>query len=73
MVTTRPITTFFQPVKSSEIENETVHSVEAEAEAMEFDNSERCFMLVFHFLRNVTDCGLDKMHFKSKHLYVCYS
>ena len=44
--TTRQITTFFQPVKSSEIENETVNGVEAEAEAeaMEFENGERCFM-----------------------------
>ena len=40
----QPITTFFQPVKSSEIENETVKGVEAEAEAMEFENGERCFM-----------------------------
>ena len=39
-----PITSFFQPVKSSEIENETVNGVEAEAEAMEFENGERCFM-----------------------------
>ena len=40
----RPITTFYQPVKSSEIENETVNGVEAEAEAMELENGERCFM-----------------------------
>ena len=40
----RPTTTFFQPVKSSEIENETVNVVEAKAEAMEFENGERCFM-----------------------------
>ena len=33
MAKTRPITTFFQPVKSSEIENETVNGEEAEAEA----------------------------------------
>ena len=71
MATTRPITTFFQPVKSSEIENETVNGVEPEAEATEFENGEHCFMLLFHFLRNVTDCGLDKMHVRSKHLYVC--
>ena len=38
MATTRPITTFFQPVKSIEIENETVNGKEAEAEAMEFEN-----------------------------------
>ena len=57
MATTLPITTFFQPVKSSEIENETVNGVEAEAGAMEFENGERCFMLLFHFLRNVSDCG----------------
>ena len=44
MATTWQITTFFQPVKSSEIENETVNGVEAEAEAMEFENGERCFM-----------------------------
>ena len=47
MATTRPITTFFQPVKSSETENETVHGIEAEA--MEFENGEGCFMLLFHF------------------------
>ena len=40
----RPITQFFQPVKSRKIENETVNDVEAEAEAMEFENGERCFM-----------------------------
>lgn len=39
MATTRPIITFFKAVKSSEIEHETV--VEAEAEAMEFENSYR--------------------------------
>ena len=39
MTTTRPIATFFQPVKSSEIENETVNGEESEAEAMEFENS----------------------------------
>ena len=38
MATTRPITTFFQPVKKIEIENETVNGKEAEAEAMEFEN-----------------------------------
>ena len=38
MATTRPITSFFQPVKSSEIENETVNGEEAEAEAMECEN-----------------------------------
>jgi len=74
MATTRPITgTFFQPVKSSEIENEPVTSngVEVEAEGMEFENGERCFLLLFHFLRNITECGLGKMHVSSKHLYVC--
>ena len=38
MATTRPIITFFLPVKSSEIKNETVNGEEAEAEAMEFEN-----------------------------------
>jgi len=71
MATTRPITTFFQPVKSRDIENETVDGVEVEAKALEFENGERCFMLLFHFLRNATECGLDKMHVRSKHLYVC--
>ena len=33
MAISRPITTFFQPVKSSDIENETVNGEEAEAEA----------------------------------------
>ena len=48
------------------------NGIEAEAEAMEFESGERCFMpLYFHFLRNVTDCGLDKMRVRSKHLYVC--
>ncbi|RMX36797.1 hypothetical protein pdam_00008982 [Pocillopora damicornis] len=40
MAATRLITTFFQPVKSSEIENETVNGEEAETEAMEFENVE---------------------------------
>ncbi|PFX15308.1 hypothetical protein AWC38_SpisGene20474 [Stylophora pistillata] len=42
MATTRRITTFFQPVKYSEIENETVkgEEAEAEAEAMGFGNVE---------------------------------
>ncbi|KAK2547843.1 hypothetical protein P5673_032124 [Acropora cervicornis] len=40
MATTRPITTFFQAVKSSEIENETVNGLETEDEAMEFENVE---------------------------------
>jgi len=44
MATTRPITTLFQPVKSNEIENKTVNG--AEAEAMEYENGERCFMLL---------------------------
>jgi len=65
MATTRPITTFFQPVKSSEIENETVYGVEAEAEAMGFENGQRCFTLLFHFLRNVSDRSLNKMHVRS--------
>ncbi|PFX11763.1 52 kDa repressor of the inhibitor of the protein kinase [Stylophora pistillata] len=42
MATTRPITTFFQPVKSIEIENETVNGEEAQAEPMEFENVELC-------------------------------
>jgi len=71
MGTTRPITTFFQPVKSREIENETVDGVEVEAKAMEFENGELCFMLLLHFLRNATECGLDKMYVRSKHWYVC--
>jgi len=33
---------------------------------MEYENGERCFMLLFHFLRNVPDCGLDKMHVRTK-------
>ena len=40
MATTWPKNSFFQPVKSSEIENETVSGEEAEAEAMEFGNGE---------------------------------
>jgi len=71
--TTRPITRLFQPVKSSEIENETVNGIEAEAESMEYENGERCFMPLFHFLRSVPDCGLDKMHVTNKHLCVCFS
>ena len=42
------ITTFFQAVKSSGIENETVHGLETEDEAMEFENGEHCLMLLFH-------------------------
>ena len=48
MATTRPITTFFQAVKSSDIENETVNGLETEDEAMEFENGEHCLMLLFH-------------------------
>jgi len=44
--TTQPITTFFQPVKFSEVENETVNGVEVEAQAMEYENGERCFILL---------------------------
>ena len=58
-------------LSTSEIENETANGGEAEVEAMEYENGERCFMLLFHFLRNVPDCGLDKMHVRFKHLYVC--
>ena len=46
MAKTRPITTFFQPVKSSEIENETVNGEEAEAEAMEFENSKLSYAFI---------------------------
>ena len=46
MATTRPITTFFQPVKSSEIENETVNGEEAEAEATEFENSKLFYAFI---------------------------
>ena len=46
IATTRPITTFFQPVKSSEIENETVNGEEAEAEAMEFENSKLSYAFI---------------------------
>ena len=46
MATTRLITTFFQPVKSSEIENETVNGEEAEAEAMEFENSKLFYAFI---------------------------
>ena len=44
MVTTRPITTFFQPVKSSEIENETVNG--EEAEAVEFENGKLFYAFI---------------------------
>ena len=46
MVTTRPITTFFQPVKSSEIENETVNGEEAEAAAVEFENGKLFYAFI---------------------------
>ena len=46
IATTRPITTFFQPVKPSEIENETVNGEEAEAEAMEFENSKLFYAFI---------------------------
>ena len=58
MAKTRPITTFFQPVKSSEIENETVNGEEAETEAWNL-KTVSCFMLLFHFLRNIGDYGLE--------------
>ena len=44
MATTRPITTFFQPVKSSEIENETVNG--EEAEAVEFENGKLFYAFI---------------------------
>ena len=28
---------------------------------LEFENDDHCFMLLSHFRRNVTDCGVDKM------------
>ena len=46
MAKTRPITTFFQPVKSSEIENETVNGEEAEAEATEFENGKLFYAFI---------------------------
>ena len=46
MATTRLITTFFQPVKSSEIENETVNGEEAETEAMEFENGKLFYAFI---------------------------
>ena len=46
MATTRPITMFFQPVKSSEIENEPVNGEEAEAEAMEFENGKLFYAFI---------------------------
>ena len=47
MATTRPITTFFQPVnKSSKIENETVNGEEAEAGAMEFENGKLFYAFI---------------------------
>ena len=48
MATTPPITTFFQAVKSSDIENETVNGLETEDKAMKFENGEHCVMLLFH-------------------------
>ena len=52
MATTRPITSFFQPVgKFSENENEAVIGGEAEAETMECENG-KLFYALFHFLRN---------------------
>ena len=49
--TTQPTTPFYQPVKSSEIENKIVNA--EEAEAMEADDK----LLLFHFLRNVSHYG----------------
>ena len=46
MAISRPITTFFQPVKSSEIENETVNGEEAEAEATEFENDKLFYAFI---------------------------
>ena len=46
MATTRPITTFFQTVKSSEIENETVNGEEAEAEVIEFENGKLFYAFI---------------------------
>ena len=59
MATTRPITSFFQPVgKFSENENEAVIGGEAEAETMECENG-KLFYALFHFLRNVSDFDLQ--------------
>ena len=58
IATTRPITTFFQPVKSSEIENETVNGEEAEAEAWNL-KTVSFFIPLFHFLRNVSEYALE--------------
>ena len=46
MATARPKTTFFQLVKSSEIENETVKGEEADAEAMEFENGKLFYVFI---------------------------
>ena len=46
MAISRPITTFFQPVKSSDIENETVNGEEAEAEATEFENGKLFYAFI---------------------------
>ena len=46
MAISRPITTFFQPVKSSEIENETVNGEDAEAEATEFENGKLFYAFI---------------------------
>ena len=56
MATTRLITTFFQPVKSSEIENETVKKLKLKQWNLK---TVSCFMLLFHFLRNIGDYGLE--------------
>ena len=48
VATTRLITMFFEPVKSSEIENETVINGEkAEAEVMEFENGKFYAFILF--------------------------
>ena len=65
MAISRPITTFFQPVKSSDIENETVNGEEAEAEATEFENGK----LFYAFIPFPEKC--QWLWFRSKHLYVC--
>lgn len=46
LVDNQPITTFFQPVRSTEIENETVNGEEAEAEAMEFENGKLFYAFI---------------------------
>ena len=60
MATTRPITTFFQPVKSSTVKLKMKQLTTKKLKLRPWNlKTVSCFMLLFHFLRSVSDYGLE--------------